>query len=218
MIQANKRVLVFLAPGFEEIEALTPVDYLRRANIETVTTAVDDGEPNSKSPGGQSSGEKFSGGKIVIGSHNIPVTADFVLSELAACGELVPDKWDAVVVPGGPGAVNLAASNNVSAFIKAMAEAGKWVCAICAAPAVVLAPLGLLEGRKFTCYPGYEEKVRGAFWSGDRVVKDTRLGICGGIITSRGAGTAGEFSAAIIAALLSEADAEQVSCKVLLRR
>ena len=114
-----------------------------------------------------------------------------------------------------PGSTNLAASIHAGKFIKSMANAGKWICAICAAPAVVLAPLGILEGRRFTCYPGYETKVSGAQWCQDRVVVDKNPA-AHSLITSRGAGTAGEFAIAIIANLLSENDARQLAEKVLL--
>jgi len=194
-----KRALVLLAPGFEEVEALTPVDYLLRAGVDVVTAAIS----------GSAAG--------VAGSHGIKVTADGTIEDLAAHGKLAPAGWDAVIVPGGPGAVNIAASSTANEFIKAMAEAGKWVCAICAAPAVVLAPLGLLGSRKFTCFPGYEDKVWDAEWSEDRTVKDANHGKSGGIITSRGAGTAGEFSIAIISALVSEAEALQIADRVLLK-
>jgi 4-methyl-5(b-hydroxyethyl)-thiazole monophosphate biosynthesis len=198
-----KRVLVLLAEGFEEVEALTPVDYLRRVGIETITASIMGKE------------------KIVKGSHDILVTADATLSELKQKKELVPALWDAVILPGGmPGTTNLASSKDTCAFVKEMAGAGKWVCAICAAPALALAPLGLLEYRNYTCYPGLEEKVTeakitGAKWLKDRVVVDVNPKK-GGIITSRGAGTAGEFSVAIIKALLSEADAKGLAEKVLL--
>jgi 4-methyl-5(b-hydroxyethyl)-thiazole monophosphate biosynthesis len=187
-----KKALVFLAEGFEEVEAVTPIDYLRRAGVEVTIAA----------PGG---------GETVTGSHGIPVKADVVLGDLVKQGRAVPAAWDAVVLPGGlPGADNLAASAAVGSFVKEMAAAGKWVCAICASPAVVLAPLGLLEGREFTCYPGMEKTVSGARWSGRRVVMD------GNVITSRGAGTAGDFAAAIIGKLVSEEAAEKISRSVLL--
>jgi 4-methyl-5(b-hydroxyethyl)-thiazole monophosphate biosynthesis len=186
-----KKALIFLAEGFEEVEAVTPIDYLRRAGVEVTIAAL--------------------GGEIVTGSHGIPVKADTTLGDLAKQGGAVPACWDAVVLPGGlPGADNLAASAAVGSFVKDMAAAGKWVCAICASPAVVLAPLGLLEGRKFTCYPGMENTVSGARWSGGRVVID------GNVITSRGAGTAGDFAAAIIGKLVSEEAAEKISRSVLL--
>jgi 4-methyl-5(b-hydroxyethyl)-thiazole monophosphate biosynthesis len=189
----TKKALVFLAEGFEEVEAVTPIDYLRRAGVEVTVAAV-------------------GGSEIVTGSHGIPVKADCVLGGLVKQGKALPAAWDAVVLPGGlPGADNLAASAEIGAFIRGMAAAGKWVCAICASPALVLAPLGVLEGKKFTCYPGMEKKVSGACWSGDRVVID------GEVITSRGAGTAGDFAAAIIGKLVSEEAADKIRQSVLLR-
>ncbi|MCL2232785.1 MAG: DJ-1/PfpI family protein [Treponema sp.] len=196
-----KKVLVLLAEGFEEVEAVTPVDYLRRAGIQVTAAAV-----------GKTRGE----GLLVKGSHDIQIAADTTLESLAAEGKLDAAFWDGVVVPGGlPGADNLAASKETGAFLKAMAAAGKLVCAICASPARVLAPLGLLAGKKFTCYPGEEAKVLaadspGAQWKEDRVVVD------GAVITSRGAGTAGEFSCAIVAALVSEDAAEKLRGRLLL--
>ena len=202
------KVIILLAPGFEEVEALTPADYLRRAEIEVCTAAV----YNSAGAAGNLAGIP----RLVTGSHDISVIADTALHELADQGRLEPSFWDAVIVPGGmPGSTNLAASEQTGEFLKSMAREKKWIFSICAAPAVVLAPLGLLEGRNFTCYPGHEEKVKGANWREDRVVPDNSPG-CFGLITSRGAGTAGEFSAAIIAALLSEDAARQISEKVLL--
>jgi 4-methyl-5(b-hydroxyethyl)-thiazole monophosphate biosynthesis len=181
-----KKALVFLADGFEEVEAVTPIDYLRRAGIEVTTVSI-------------------SGSRTVKGSHGIPVTADALLTELPATS------WDALVLPGGlPGASNLAASEETGTLLKAQAEAGRLVAAICASPAVVLAPLGLLKGRRFTCYPGMEAQVSGAQWSEDKVVTD------GNILTSRGAGTAGLFAAAVIGKLLCQADADKVAGSVLL--
>jgi 4-methyl-5(b-hydroxyethyl)-thiazole monophosphate biosynthesis len=93
-----------------------------------------------------------------------------------------------------------------------MAAAGKWVNAICASPAVVLAPLGLLAGRRFTCYPGMEKQVAdaGARWSADKVVVD------GNIITSRGAGTAAYWAVEIISRLLNPAEGEKIARSVVL--
>ena len=195
----SRKVVVFLAEGFEEVEALTPVDYLRRAGIEVTTAVV----------GTADSGESL----LVKGSHDIQVSADTTLERLASENKLNPAAWDGVVVPGGlPGADNLAASAETGAFLTAMAGAGKLVCAICASPARVLAPLGLLAGKAFTCYPGEEAKVftAGAEWKQDRVVVD------GNIITSRGAGSAGEFSCAIVAELLGEAEAKKLAERLLL--
>jgi 4-methyl-5(b-hydroxyethyl)-thiazole monophosphate biosynthesis len=193
-----KKAIVLLADGFEEVEAVTPIDYLRRAGVEVTVASI-------------------KAGPAVTGAHNIQLNADTTLGDLtkqgkaAAASRDVPASFDAVVLPGGmPGASNLAASGEASTLIKEMAAAGKWVCAICAAPAVVLAPLGLVSGKKFTCYPGTEEKVKDGKWSEDRVVID------GNIITSRGAGTAGEFAAAIIGKLISEAEGNKVAQSVLL--
>jgi len=190
-------VLVLLAEGFEEVEAITPIDYLRRCGIEVTVTAV---------------GKSL----VVKGSHGIRITADALLESLLAEGKLLPSAWDGVVVPGGlPGADNLAASKETGVFIKEMAAGGKLICAICAAPARVLSPLGLLKGRNFTCFPGEEEKVIspssasfGAQWKEDRVVVD------GSLITSRGAGTAGEFACAIVEKLTGEG--EKLAGRVLL--
>ena len=196
-----KKVIALLAEGFEEVEAVTPIDYLRRAGIE-VTIAAVGSKSRSKTP-------------VIRGARGIPISADTALESLLGEKKLTPSKWDAVVVPGGlPGAVNLASSKEAGNFLKAMAKAGKGVFAICAAPARVLFPLGILEGRDFTCYPGEEEKVLAAGttarWKEDRVVID------GNLITSRGAGAAGEFACAIIAKLAGGEEAEKIAGKVLL--
>ena len=189
----QKKAIVLLAEGFEEVEALTPVDYLRRAGIEVLTASIGEG-------------------KAIKGARNIQVAADTTLKEYLDKA----DSCDAVIIPGGmPGAANLAASGEVGALIKKMALAGKWVCAICAAPAVVLAPLGLLLGRRFTCYPGMETKVQGGQWSDERVVISASPA-GGGFITSRAAGCAGEFAIAVIRQLLGESEAEKIAKAVLL--
>ena len=200
----SKKIIVFLAEGFEEVEAVTPIDYLRRAGVDVTVAAV---------------GLKSKGDLAVKGCHGIPLVADVSLETLVKEKRLDPAGWDGTVVPGGlPGADNLAASKETGSFLKAMAGAGKWICAICAAPARVLSPLGILNGKKFTCFPGEEESViaagsagSGAKWKQDRVVID------GNIITSRGAGTAGEFACAIIAKLISEAEARKLAERVLLK-
>lgn len=195
----TKKAILLLAEGFEEVEAVTSINYLRRAGIE-VTSAALDNNLNVK------------------GANDIQLAADASLGSLLAEGRLCPAAWDAVVIPGGlAGSENLAASKETGAFLSKMAGAGKLICAICAAPVKVLAPLGLLSGKKFTCYPGLEEKVfalgslaAGAEWKQDRVVID------GNIITSRGAGTAGEFACAIISALINQTEAKKLAERVLL--
>lgn len=145
-----KTACVLLADGFEEIEALTPVDYLRRAGITVKTVAVR--------------------AKIVTGAHDIQVLAD--LENPAEAGD-----FDAVVVPGGlPGSSNIAASAAARALILRHFHAGKLVAAICAAPSVVLhSGCGILEGRNFTGYPGTETKVAGGVFAPGRVVMDGNI-------------------------------------------
>jgi 4-methyl-5(b-hydroxyethyl)-thiazole monophosphate biosynthesis len=188
-----KKVLVLLAEGFEEVEAVSPIDYLRRAGIEVKTVSV--------------SGER---GAPVTGSHGIPVLPDLVLEDINAAG------WDGVLLPGGmPGAAHLAASAGAAALVKAMAAGGKLICAICASPALVLAPWGLLEDRRFTCFPGMEQQAAQAApearWSEDPVVRD------GSVITSRGAGTAAAWSLKIIETLLGLEAAQKIAAAVLLK-
>jgi protein deglycase len=180
-----KTACVLLADGFEEVEAMTPIDYLRRAGIEVTSVGV--------------------AARAVAGARGIKVEADEGPEGLSR-------DYDCVVVPGGgKGAVNLAASPAVTQFIVRHFSAGRTVAAICAAPAVVLhGSCGILAGRRFTCFPGMEGNVKGARFSPDRVVVD------GNLITSRAAGTAGEFSRAIISALVGEAAAAALSKSVLL--
>jgi len=186
----TKKAIVLMADGFEDVEAITPIDYLRRAGIEVTTVSISENHTVTSRWGG------------------IKLIADTNLAELV---KQDTNTWDAVIIPGGmPGATNLAASKETSSLLKKMADAGKLICAICASPVVVLSPLGLITGKKFTCYPGLEEKVTDGIWSDDRVVVDAN------IITSRAAGTSGEFAIAIIKALLDEAAGEKIANTVLL--
>ena len=193
---APKNVLVLLAQGFEEVEAITPIDYLRRAGLDLTTAAI-------------------GGARLVTGSHGIGVQADATLAELTVKAGDIPRfcrSLDALLLPGGmPGAANLAACGDVAALIGEMARGGRIVAAICASPAVVLAPLGLLEGRRFTCYPGMEQGLeRTGPWSEEPVAID------GNLITSRGAGTAAAFAVALIGELLGNAAATKLARSVLL--
>ena len=182
-----KTAIVLLAPGFEEIEAITPIDLLRRAGIEVRALSITDQLE-------------------VKGGHGLVLKADGLLGEASGLA-------DVVVVPGGGGGSQaLAASAAVSDLLRRQAASQALVAAICAAPAVVLNPLGLLEGRHFTCYPGMEKLVTTARFSTERTVMD------GQIITSRAAGTAGEFSLAIIATLLGTAKADEIAAAILQSR
>lgn len=171
---------LFLAEGFEEIEALTPVDVLRRGGMEIVTVAV---------------GES----REVKGAHGIPVMADTTIGDLKFDGA----EW--LICPGGmPGATNLAASDKLSDMLTRQFKNGGKIAAICAAPAVVLAPLGILDGRRATCYPGFEQKCSRAVMEERPVVAlDT-------LITGNGPAAALPFAIAILANSKGEADASEV--------
>lgn len=129
-------VLVFLANGFEEIEALATVDVLRRAELDVVTVGV--------------------GGKLIRGSHGMIVAADAEESEISV------DGLEAVVLPGGmPGTLNLEKSPVVQRVVEYAAANRILLCAICAAPSI-LGHKGLLENTKAVCFPGYEQELTGA--------------------------------------------------------
>ena len=139
-------VYLFLANGFETIEALAVVDMLRRAKIDVKTVVVT--------------------GKIVTSSHNIDVTADIEIDEFD-----VKDA-DAVVLPGGmPGTLNLEADKTVQGAIDCCVENKKYICAICAAPSI-LGHKGLLKGKEAICFPGFETDLTGAILSDKYVVTD----------------------------------------------
>jgi len=177
--------VIFLADGFEEVEAVTPVDYLRRSGIEVVVAGV-----NTLTP---------------TGARGIRIHADIEAGEI----DWLPA---GLILPGGlPGAENLAASVDVDRLISEVMKAGGLLASICAAPALVLGSYSLMKGRRFTCYPGFEDKVPGGRYSDGSVVVD------GNIITSRGAGTAGEFSLAIIEYLTDRETADRIAEAVLLR-
>ena len=171
-----KRVAVLLADGFEEVEAITPIDFLRRAEVETIIVGVTGG--------------------LVTGGHDICVQSDMRIEQIT---DGFISGLDGVLVPGGTkGAENIAANERAMGLIRLCLDSGKLVAALCAAPGVVLGANGLLAGRYFTCYPGFETRVIDGKFSEDRVVVD------GNIITSRGPGTAAEFALAIIRYLVGE--------------
>ena len=131
----DEMIYVFLASGFEEIEALAVVDILRRAELEVQTVAVGVGE------------------KTVRGAHGIPVVAD-VTEEQAK-----PEGLEMVVLPGGmPGTLNLEKSQTVQEFLQLASNNGLWIGAICAAPSI-LGHNGLADGKRVTCYPGFESQL-----------------------------------------------------------
>ena len=143
-------IYVHLAEGFEEIEAVTIIDVLRRAELETESVSV-------------------TGSKWVKGAHGITVEADILYEEAEY------ENCDMIVLPGGiPGTPNLGAHEGLLARIKDFAGRGQHVAAICAAP-MVLGKAGVLDGKKATIYPGMEEHLTGAKPLGDRVVRDGNI-------------------------------------------
>ena len=162
-----KTIFVFLAEGFEEIEALTPVDVLRRAGLSVQTVSIMDEQ-------------------AVAGAHGVPVLADKM------CAEINPEDAEMILLPGGlPGATNLDAHEGLSRMILEFADAEKPLAAICAAP-LVLGNRGLLQGKKATCYPGFETYLQGAEYTAALVEQD------GNVITGKGPGAAMEFAFAIV--------------------
>ncbi len=143
-------IYVFLAEGFEEVEALATVDVLRRAGLEVKTVGVS--------------------GSVVSGSHSIPVVCDAAIDDIQPDGSI-----DAVVLPGGmPGTINLEKDEKVNSFIDYAYANGKYVCAICAAPGI-LGKKGMLEGREAICFPGFEEYLLGAKLSDKSVCVDGKI-------------------------------------------
>ncbi len=176
------KVLIPLVDGFEEVEAVTSIDLLRRAGVKVVTAGVGTTNP--------------------VGSHGIAVEADVPLEEAARA------QYDAIVLPGGPGTPKLRESEILTGMLQDYAGRGKLIAAICAAPSV-LADLGLLAGRRATCFPAVEEKMTGATLSHEPVVVD------GSFITSRGAGTAVPFALKVAEHLVGAETANKVSHSIV---
>ena len=174
-----------LADGFEEIEAITPIDILRRSGAEVTVAGV--------------------GKRSITGSHGIKVEADTLLEDYKE----IPD---AVVLPGGmPGAENLRKSKALEILLKKMKESDKVIGAICASPAVVLSGHGLLHGKKATCYPGFEGQLHSSVIqkTAERVVVD------GKITTSKGPGTALEFALELVSQLVSPEKSKELSRQLI---
>lgn len=173
------RIGIFMADGCEEIEALTVVDIVRRAKMEITAISI-------------------TGKKEVTSSHKVTFLADALASEVNY------EELDGIVLPGGmPGTLHLGENATVNEVIKKFAAEGKLIAAICAAPSV-LGAAGILNGKRATCHPGFEEKLTGAVTSEDAVVVD------GNIITSRGMGTAIPFALEIVRYFADDAAVEQI--------
>lgn len=183
----NKKVVVFMAPGFEEMELTITVDILRRAGIEALTASLADNIAPVK------------------GSRGIFMVPDITIDQIK-CEQL-----DMVVLPGGiEGTQNLAESAKVLEIIKTMQKLGRKIAAICAAPAVLVLA-GVAVGRRATSHPAAADHMKGVNYSEERVVID------GNMITSRAAGTTFEFAFALIESLLGQEASEAVNAGVLAR-
>ena len=168
------KILLFLADGFEEVEALTVVDYLRRMDITVETVSITEDER-------------------VRGAHDITIIADTLISRIKDISS-----YEGVVIPGGlPGATNLRDSQDVVEIVKVMNENGKLTAAICAGP-IVLAKAGIIKGKRITSYPGFEEGLSEGIYLEENVVRD------GNIITSRGPALAVDFAIEIVDYLLGK--------------
>ncbi len=186
------RVVVPLAEGFEEIEAVSIIDILRRGGVEVNTVYLKSEDPvDALSAAGAAS-------DMVLGANGITIRADM------PADLIVVDEYDAIVLPGGWGGTNrLAESQLVQKILKEFAGKGKWVAAMCAAP-YALHVAGVLSER-YTCYPSVEEQIRPA----DRVA-DEKVVVDGRVITSQGPGTAICFALEILAQLEGRESSDSV--------
>ena len=178
-----KKVYVFLADGFEDVEALIPVDVWRRGGLNVTTVSISDFP-------------------LVNSAHGVNVEADIMFEQ----GEF--DDADLIFLPGGmPGASNLFAHKGVCKAVVDQFAAGKKVAAICASPAVVLAPLGILEGKKATCYPGFESVLaeNNATYTGNLFTVD------GNVTTGEGPAAAFPFAYELLAQLVNKQTADQIA-------
>jgi len=173
-------VYAMLADGFEEVEALAVVDVLKRAEIEVCMVSIT---------------EK----RLVTGAHQIGVSADICF------GEADFDKCDMIFLPGGmPGTLNLKNHKGLAGKIKNFDKSGKKLAAICAAPSI-LGEMGLLDGKRAVCFPGFEDSLKGAVITNERVVMD------GNIFTSKGMGTALDLGLEIVKHVISAEKSEELA-------
>lgn len=178
-------IYMLLGTGFEETEAIAPLDLLRRAGAQIATVGIN--------------------GKIITGSHGIPVTADIELEEMDL------DAMDMIVLPGGLGGVNsIKACPKALEAVRYAYDNGKFVAAICAGP-TILAQLGITDGKNATCYPGCEAQMGSANMVNAAAVTD------GKVITGTSAGCAIPFGLALIEALKGKDAADAIAKQIVIR-
>ena len=166
-------IYVFLATGFEDIEALAPVDIIRRAGLQVQTVSI-------------------TGERVVESAHGVSIVSDLLFRDVDF------SEADMLVLPGGlPGSTNLDVCQPLTSAIKRHFETGGAIAAICAAP-LVFGHLGLLQGRRATCYPGVDPELKGAIYTSTIVEQD------GNIITGKGPAAAFEFGYTIVDYFLGE--------------
>lgn len=182
-----KTAAVFFADGFEDIEALSPVDYMRRAEINVITVGV--------------KGKPFNDTMIVTSSHKVPMIMDMSLDAFLA--EYSDNLPDCVCCPGGGlGAQNLSQNQALLAYLEKCNKAGKLVSAICASPAVVLGKTDILEGKKWTCYPDMQDNAKPEYLSG---YSNQVFVTDGNLVTSRGPGASEQFAMELVRILAGQA-------------
>ncbi len=182
-----KKSYIFLADGFEEIEALAPLDILRRAGMPVATVSI-------------------SGSREVTGAHGVKVLADMLFDE---ADDLVGAEW--TILPGGmPGAANLAAYGPLTDLLSARFEKGARIAAICASPALVLAPLGLLDGLEATCYPGMATDSPAISWDETKPVV-----VAGQIVTAHGPGASIPFGLTLAAISTGASHASEIASAMM---
>lgn len=170
-------VYVLMVDGFEDIEALEPVDIMRRAGISVKTVGV------------------YS--QKVTSSHNVTAETDIMIDDVKK------EDMEILVLPGGPGHTNLDASEKAHNLISYAYKNGIYIAAICASPSI-LGKLGMLSGKNYTCFPGFEKFCEGGIFSKEKAVLD------GKILTARGAGAAADFGFKMVDILKGE----EMSCKL----
>ena len=189
--KTDKHVAVFVADGLEEIEGLTVVDLLFRAGIPCETISITNTD-------------------VVTSSHEVTIVCDRGIDDTL----FDYDDYDMIVLPGGmPGTTNLRECDGLCEQVKLFLSEGRQVAAICAAP-TILAELGLLEGKRATCFPDLQHVLAE---HGAEVVPDANVVVDGNIITSRGMGTAIDFGLAIVAHYLGQETADELAHKIVYR-
>ena len=180
------KVAVFIADGSEEVEAITPVDLLRRAKVDVDVVSI---MPSLE----------------ITASRDVKITADKLLDEINF------DEYDLLVLPGGVrGTNNLNSCEELKKQIVKFNDQGKGIAAICAAP-TVFAGLGLLNGKTSTCNPGFWDELRA---DGANVIEDSKVVVNGNIITSQAMGTSVDFGLALVGFLCGEEEKEILKANI----